>query len=219
MACSRVVHRGCCRCCQGRTRRHRLPPASRGNFWDICPAVLDRLEDHCWWFWASQMKGDDRPFTWAWKLHDVMRWLQPEPSEGEAHVLAKVKQFVERLPGSTAIGQRAWRLRSPWLSTWQPWQKEQSGAFFPTPTSTPECQLVSQPAIAKTPLHSLRLRAIPFKRLGMDLIGPSPECKWLSLCISSGVLLTRYPEALPLHTISAKSVLQALFQFISWPAS
>lgn len=74
------------------------------------------------------MKGEDRPFTWAWKLHDVMRWLQPEPSEGEAHVLAKVEQFVERLPGSTAIGQRAWRLRSPWLSTWQPWQKEQSGA-------------------------------------------------------------------------------------------
>lgn len=113
------------------------------------------------------------------------------------------------------MGQPASRLAEWKERVSQPPSARLPNPFFPTPTSTPECQLVSQPAIAKTPLHSLRLRAIPFKRLGMDLIGPSPECKWLSLCISSGVLLTRYPEALPLHTISAKSVLQALFQFIS----
>ncbi len=79
-----------------------------------------------------------------------------------------------------------------------------------------ECQLVNPPAISKAPLRPLPLVEVPFERIHMDLIGPLER----SACGHHFALVlvdyaTRYPEALPLRTISAKSMADSLFRIIS----
>ncbi|XP_076740083.1 uncharacterized protein LOC112435315 [Maylandia zebra] len=73
---------------EARTAALSLPPASRGSFQDVSRVVVDRLgltaEDHRRRFRACRLAAADRPFAWAWKLHDAaVRWLQPGSSEGE----------------------------------------------------------------------------------------------------------------------------------------
>ena len=79
-----------------------------------------------------------------------------------------------------------------------------------------ECQLVNAPAVPKAPLCPLPLVELPFDRIGMDIIGPFERCaqgyRFVLVLIDYA---TRYPEAIPLRTISATSVAQALFTVIS----
>nr|XP_024655059.1 uncharacterized protein LOC112430808 [Maylandia zebra] len=57
---------------------------------------------------------------------------------------------------------------------------------------------------------------VPFERIGMDLIGPfHRSARGYRFVLVLVDYATRYPEAVPLRTISAKSVAQALFQVIS----
>ncbi len=79
-----------------------------------------------------------------------------------------------------------------------------------------ECQLVNPPVTAKAPLRPLPLMEVPFERIGMDLIGPL-ERSAREYCFALVLVdyATRYPEAVPLLSISAKSVAEALFQLIS----
>ncbi|XP_026003826.1 uncharacterized protein LOC113009615 [Astatotilapia calliptera] len=75
-----------------------------------------------------------------------------------------------------------------------------------------DCQLVNQPAIPKAPLRPLPLIEVPFERIGMDLIGPfHRSARGYRFVLVLVDYATRYPEAVPLRTISAKSVAQALF--------
>ncbi len=79
-----------------------------------------------------------------------------------------------------------------------------------------ECQLVNPPATAKAPLRPLPLMEVPFERIGMDLIGPlkrSARGHRFALVLVDYAM--RYPEAVPLRSISAKSVAEALFRLIS----
>ncbi len=79
-----------------------------------------------------------------------------------------------------------------------------------------ECQLVNPPAISKVPLRPLPLLEVPFQRIGMDLIEPlerSAHGHRFALVLVD--YATRYPEAVPLHTISTKSVADTLFRIIS----
>ncbi len=79
-----------------------------------------------------------------------------------------------------------------------------------------ECQLVNPPATAKAPLRPLPLMEVPFERIGMDLIGPLERSAWgYRFALVLVDYATRYPEAVPLRTISAKSVAEALFRIIS----
>ncbi len=76
-----------------------------------------------------------------------------------------------------------------------------------------ECQLVNPPATAKAPLRPLSLVEFPFERIGMDLIGPLER----SACRHRFAFVlvdyaTRYPEAVPLRNISAKSVRMHCFE-------
>ena len=79
-----------------------------------------------------------------------------------------------------------------------------------------ECQLSNPPAIPKAPLRPLPLMEIPFERIAMDIVGPldrsSRGYRFVLVIVDYA---TRYPEAVPLRSISAKSVAQALFQLIS----
>ena len=82
--------------------------------------------------------------------------------------------------------------------------------------SCPECQLVNQPAILRAPLRPLPLMEVPFERIGMHLIRPfHRSARGYRFVLVLVDYATRYPEAVPLRTISAKSVAQALFQVIS----
>ncbi len=79
-----------------------------------------------------------------------------------------------------------------------------------------ECQLVNPPASPKAPLRPLPRMQVPFERIGMDLIGP---LEWSARGHRFALVLvdyaTRYPEAVALRNISAKSVAEALFSMIS----
>ncbi len=57
---------------------------------------------------------------------------------------------------------------------------------------------------------------VPFERIGMDLIGPlERSAQGYRFALVLVDYATRYPEAVPLRTISAKSVAEALFRIIS----
>ncbi len=77
-----------------------------------------------------------------------------------------------------------------------------------------ECQLVNPPA--KAPLCPLPLMEVPFERIGMDLIGPlERSARGYRFALVLVDYASRYPEAVPLRSISAKSVAEALFRIIS----
>ncbi len=79
-----------------------------------------------------------------------------------------------------------------------------------------ECQLVNPPATAKAPLRPLPLMEVPFERIGMDLIGPlERSARGYRFALVLVDYATRYPEAVPLRSISAKSMAEALFRIIS----
>ncbi len=79
-----------------------------------------------------------------------------------------------------------------------------------------ECQLVNPPASPKAPLCPLPLMQVPFERIGMDLIGPlERSARGHRFALVLVDYATRYPEAVALRNISAKSVAEALFSMIS----
>ncbi len=79
-----------------------------------------------------------------------------------------------------------------------------------------ECQLVNPPASPKASLRPLPLMQVPFERIGMDLIGPlERSARGHRFALVLVDYATRYPEAVALRSISAKSVADALFGLIS----
>lgn len=75
-----------------------------------------------------------------------------------------------------------------------------------------KCQLVNPLATANMPLHPHLLIDIPLERIGMDLDRPLDSlAQGISLCISCGDDVVRYPETVPLRTVYMKSVADALF--------
>ncbi len=79
-----------------------------------------------------------------------------------------------------------------------------------------ECQLVNPPASPKAPLRPLPLMQVPFELIGMDLIGPlERSARGHRFALVLVDYATRYPEAVALRNISAKSVAEALFSMIS----
>nr|XP_054594838.1 uncharacterized protein LOC129162695 [Nothobranchius furzeri] len=82
--------------------------------------------------------------------------------------------------------------------------------------SCPVCQMSGGKNVPKYPLQPLPIIDVPFKRIGMDIVGPlertqAGNCFILVICDYS----TRYPEAFPLRNITAKQVAYALLQLFS----
>jgi len=84
--------------------------------------------------------------------------------------------------------------------------------------SCPTCQITGKPnqGINPAPLYPIPAIAQPFEHLVIDCVGPLPRSKsgsnylFTVMCQS-----TRYPAAYPLRSITARSVVKALSQFIS----
>ena len=80
------------------------------------------------------------------------------------------------------------------------------------------CQLTSKPnqCLKPAPLCSIPAVSQPFEHLIVDCVGPLPAAKsGCSYLLTVMCQTTRYPAAYPLRSISAKSVIKALTQFIS----
>jgi len=84
--------------------------------------------------------------------------------------------------------------------------------------SCKECQLAGKPnqKIPKAPLHPTPAVAEPFERILLDCVGPLPKSRsgneyLLTIMCSS----TRFPEAIPLRNIKAKTLVKALTKFFT----
>ena len=79
--------------------------------------------------------------------------------------------------------------------------------------SCPECQKASKLVNHRAPLKPLPVIKEPFSRIAFDLVGPLPRTKqgnkYLLTCICLG---SKYPDAVPLKRVDAKSVAEAMLE-------
>lgn len=80
------------------------------------------------------------------------------------------------------------------------------------------CQIAGKPhpVVRPVPLHPIPVVGEPFERLNLDCVGPLPRSKsgyqyiLMLMCAT-----TRFPEAVPLHNLKAKTMVKELIQFCS----
>ena len=80
----------------------------------------------------------------------------------------------------------------------------------------PECQRTAKGSQRRVPLIPLPMMREPFERIAMDIVGPLPLSRKgnqyiLVICDYA----TRYPEAMPLHSIDAGTVAEQLIQLFA----
>ena len=80
------------------------------------------------------------------------------------------------------------------------------------------CQMVGKPnqKIPRVPLQTISAFKVPFSRVLIDCVGPLPKSKsgnayLLTIMCTS----TRFPEAIPLRNIKAKTIVKALIKFFT----
>lgn len=81
------------------------------------------------------------------------------------------------------------------------------------------CQVTSKPnqKLKPVPLHPISADCNPFEHLIVDCVGPMPPSKSGSKYLLTVMCLaTRFPSAYPLRTITSRSIVRALSQFMSF---
>ena len=79
-----------------------------------------------------------------------------------------------------------------------------------------KCQLVNPSVDPKVPLRPLPVIGVPFTRVGMDLVGPLvASAKGHQYILVLVDYATRYPEAIPLSSMTTPVVAQAMVEFFS----
>ncbi|TKS64962.1 Retrovirus-related Pol polyprotein from transposon 412 [Collichthys lucidus] len=177
-----------------------LPASSRGRYQAVKKAVLDRLgysaEDHRRKLRGTKLGPSDRPFTYA--LPRSRRDVQRSDGEGEPAVPSQEAPPV------------------PVFDSMEDFPLEQSRDDTLRFAFDQVIQIdghMVRPDAALTAVAPITANRGP---IGMDLIGPfHRSARGYRFVLVLVDYATRYPEALPLRTISAKSVAQALFQVIS----
>ena len=78
------------------------------------------------------------------------------------------------------------------------------------------CQLTGKPnqTVKPAPLYPIPAVSKPFEHLIIDCVGPLPPSKAGSIYLLT-VMTTRYPAVHPLRSITTRSIVKALSQFIS----
>lgn len=81
----------------------------------------------------------------------------------------------------------------------------------------PECQRMVDIRQPKAPLIPLPLVGWPFKRITLDVAGPFPQSraqhKFVLVIID---YTTRFPEVIPLHSVTANKIAEELLKWILW---
>ena len=82
--------------------------------------------------------------------------------------------------------------------------------------SCPSCQTCAKNPARKVPLMERKVMSEPFEVMGFDIVGPMPKgrggCMYLLTAICTA---TRWPEAIPLRSISARSVAVGMLEIFS----
>ncbi|KAI2645214.1 Retrovirus-related Pol polyprotein [Labeo rohita] len=80
----------------------------------------------------------------------------------------------------------------------------------------PTCQTTAPRTPPPSPLIPLPIIEVPFKRIGMDIVGPLPKsARGHEHILVIVDYATRYPEAVPLRKATAKNIAQELFLLAS----
>ena len=81
----------------------------------------------------------------------------------------------------------------------------------------PECQKTSTRRVHPAPMVPLPIIQEPFQRIAMDIVGPLPRShsgkKYVQVVCDYA---TRYPEAIPLHSIDAEHIAEELVKLFAW---
>ena len=78
------------------------------------------------------------------------------------------------------------------------------------------CQLCSKPKSRKAPMMERRVMTEPFEVMAFDLVGPLPKGKGGCMYILTAVCMgSRWPEAIPLKTITAKAVATGMVEIFA----
>lgn len=80
------------------------------------------------------------------------------------------------------------------------------------------CQVTGKPnqVIPPAPLHPVLAMGEPFKTVLMDCVGPLPKSKsGNQFLLTIMCTATRFPEAIPLRTITAKAIIKAMTKFFT----
>ena len=96
---------------------------------------------------------------------------------------------------------------------WWPGISKDVGVFC---KACSKCQLTSSRKVCPVPLIPLPVMEVPFQRIEMDVVGPLPRSRTGNRFVLVVVdHATRYPEAIPLRTVDAEQIAEALMGFFS----
>ena len=68
----------------------------------------------------------------------------------------------------------------------------------------------------KSPMVERPILTMPFESLAVDIVGPFPKCKGgVRYVLTTLCLATKWPDAVPLRSVTAKAVMEGLWQIFS----
>ena len=81
------------------------------------------------------------------------------------------------------------------------------------------CQQCSKASVRKAPMVERPVLSEPFELLAFDLVGPLPKAKGRFRYVLTAVCMaTKWPQAIPLKSITAKAVAEGMINIFSWTA-
>lgn len=171
---------------------------------------------------ADRTKISDAPVGYFWDDGVLMRWWQPSDRERDG-----AYQIVLPVGYRTQIMKLAHdHICSGHLGVTKTYDRIARHFFWPNMKSSVSafvrschiCQLVGKPnqTVPLAPLQPIPAVGEPFERLILDVVGPLPRAKsGHQYILTIMCTATRYPEAVPLRSITSKSVIRELVKFCS----
>ncbi|KAL0172150.1 hypothetical protein M9458_032461, partial [Cirrhinus mrigala] len=171
---------------------------------------------------ADKTQISDAPVGYCWDGGVLMRWWKPSDSEREG-----AYQIVLPTGYRTQIMKLAHEhICSGHLGVTKTHDRIARHFFWPSMKSSVSafvrscyiCQLAGKPnqVIPQAPLQPIPVIGEPFERLILDCVGPLPKAKsGHQYMLTIMCTATRYPEAVPLRSITTKAVVKELVKFCS----
>lgn len=164
--------------------------------------------------WRGLADKEEKGFTWENQL--ILRTVR-DPLGQPVQVLvlpesfrAKVLKLAHEKAGHLGHKKVARMLRKSF--TWP----EMTKSVFRHCESCTVCQLCSRSTLRKAPMVERPVLTEPFEALAMDLVGPLPKAKGgVRFVLTVIDLASRWPDAVPLKTVTARAVADGLIDIFS----
>lgn len=171
---------------------------------------------------ANEVRILDAPVGYYWEDDVLMRYWKPSDSDRDVvyqivlpiGYRAQIMKLAHEHICSGHLGVTKTHDRIAKLFFW-PSMKSSVSAFV---RSCHTCQLAGKPnqAIPRAPLKPIPVIGEPFERLILDCVGPLPKARsGHQYILTIMCAATRYPEAVPLRSITTKMVVKELVKFCS----